>query len=375
MADKQLPDLTAATAMNGADLFLTRQDATTEDRKVSGTVMKTFMQDGLFVKASDSTDDISEGASNLFYTGERVDDRVAALLTAGTNMTLNYDDGAGTLTIDGPAIPAVPVDSVFGRTGDVVAASGDYDAEQVSYDNTASGLSASDVQAAVDELQAAHSDFFAPASQTTDDISEGASNLFYTGERVDDRVAALLTAGTNMTLSYDDGAGTLTIDGPDIPSVPVDSVFGRTGDVVAASGDYDAGQVSYDNTASGMSASDVQAAVDELAAGKADKLIAINAQSGTSYTLVAGDAGGYVRFDNASPIALTVPPNSAVAYAVGTMISVRQAGVGQLSLIEGSGVTINTPQTLKLSGQGAAATLIKVSTNTWDLVGDLEALS
>lgn len=263
MADKQLPDLTAATAMNGADLFLTRQDATTEDRKVSGTVMKTFMQDGLFVKASDSTDDISEGASNLFYTGERVDDRVAALLTAGTNMTLNYDDGAGTLTIDGPAIPAVPVDSVFGRTGDVVAASGDYDAEQVSYDNTASGLSASDVQAAV----------------------------------------------------------------------------------------------------------------DELAAGKADKLIAINAQSGTSYTLVAGDAGGYVRFDNASPIALTVPPNSAVAYAVGTMISVRQAGVGQLSLIEGSGVTINTPQTLKLSGQGAAATLIKVSTNTWDLVGDLEALS
>ena len=31
MADKQLPDLTAATAMNGADLFLTRQDATTEE--------------------------------------------------------------------------------------------------------------------------------------------------------------------------------------------------------------------------------------------------------------------------------------------------------------------------------------------------------
>lgn len=31
-------------------------------------------------------------------------------------------------------------------------------------------------------------------------------------EAVDDRVAALLTAGTNITLTYNDGAGTLTID-------------------------------------------------------------------------------------------------------------------------------------------------------------------
>lgn len=31
-------------------------------------------------------------------------------------------------------------------------------------------------------------------------------------EAVDDRVAALLVAGTNITLTYNDGAGTLTID-------------------------------------------------------------------------------------------------------------------------------------------------------------------
>lgn len=33
-------------------------------------------------------------------TQEEVDDRVAALLIAGTNITLTYNDGAGTLTID-----------------------------------------------------------------------------------------------------------------------------------------------------------------------------------------------------------------------------------------------------------------------------------
>ena len=46
---------------------------------------------------------------------------------------------------------------------------------------------------------------------TTDVVSEGSSNLYFTNERVDDRVAALLVAGTNVGLTYDDTANTLTI--------------------------------------------------------------------------------------------------------------------------------------------------------------------
>ena len=45
----------------------------------------------------------------------------------------------------------------------------------------------------------------------TDSIGEGSSNLYHTNERVDDRVNALLTAGTGISLSYDDAAGSLTI--------------------------------------------------------------------------------------------------------------------------------------------------------------------
>src|SRR6056300_1578282 len=48
-----------------------------------------------------NTDDLAEGTTNLFYTNERVDDRVAALLVGGNNITATYDDAAGTLTIDG----------------------------------------------------------------------------------------------------------------------------------------------------------------------------------------------------------------------------------------------------------------------------------
>ena len=39
-----------------------------------------------------NTDNIGEGSSNLYHTNERVDDRVNALLTAGTGISLSYDD-------------------------------------------------------------------------------------------------------------------------------------------------------------------------------------------------------------------------------------------------------------------------------------------
>jgi len=50
--------------------------------------------------ATKSTTDLSEG-TNLYYTDERVDDRVGALIIGGNNITSTYDDAAGTLTLDG----------------------------------------------------------------------------------------------------------------------------------------------------------------------------------------------------------------------------------------------------------------------------------
>lgn len=48
---------------------------------------------------NDDTDNLSEGSTNLYFTNERVDDRVAALFQAGTGITLTYDDAGNTLTI------------------------------------------------------------------------------------------------------------------------------------------------------------------------------------------------------------------------------------------------------------------------------------
>jgi hypothetical protein len=100
----------------------------------------------------------------------------------------------------------------------------------------------------------------------------------------------------------------------------------------------------------------------------------INAQTGTTYTFVLGDAGKLVTSSNASAQTLTVPPNSSVAYTVGTQILVTQVGTGRLTLAEGSGVTINSGDSMKsLSDQYCLASLIKTATDTWLLMGNLQA--
>ena len=106
----------------------------------------------------------------------------------------------------------------------------------------------------------------------------------------------------------------------------------------------------------------------------ATAMIAINAQTGTTYTTVLADDGKLVTCDNASPIALTIPPNSSVAYGIGTQINIAQLGAGQVTITAGAGVTLNSAGAkLKLSAQYAVATCVKTDTNTWFVVGNLSA--
>ena len=71
---------------------------------------------------------------------------------------------------------------------------------------------------------------------------------------------------------------------------------------------------------------------------------------------------------------VTVPPNTSVAFAVGTQIDVIQGGAGKVTFAQGSGVTINSFNSFKsLIGRYAGATLIKRANDEWDLVGSLTA--
>jgi|GEM_PF-2525456 len=98
----------------------------------------------------------------------------------------------------------------------------------------------------------------------------------------------------------------------------------------------------------------------------------INAQV-ASYPLVLADQFKMVTMTSGSAMDLTVPLNSSVAYPVGTRIDITQLGAGQVTVVATGGVTINATPGLKLSGQYAAASLVKTATNTWLLIGSLSA--
>jgi hypothetical protein len=105
-----------------------------------------------------------------------------------------------------------------------------------------------------------------------------------------------------------------------------------------------------------------------------NETIPLNTQTGTTYTLVAGDAGELITLSNASAITLTVPTNASVPFAIGTQITITQANSGQVTVAGAVGVTVNAADNfLKLRTQWSAGTLIKTGTNSWILIGDISA--
>jgi hypothetical protein len=97
-----------------------------------------------------------------------------------------------------------------------------------------------------------------------------------------------------------------------------------------------------------------------------------DAETGTTYTLVAGNLNQLVTLNNASSITLTVPPS---VFSAGDVINIAQIGAGQVTLAQGAGVTINstgaTATAPKLRARYSAASIICTASNTFLVVGDI----
>ena len=104
--------------------------------------------------------------------------------------------------------------------------------------------------------------------------------------------------------------------------------------------------------------------------------VAINAQTGTTYTFAASDAWNtMVTLSNASAIAVTIPTNATTAFPVGTVLNFAQTGAGQVTVSGASGVTLTstgaTAATPKTRAQYSAGSAIQTSANNWLVIGDL----
>jgi plastocyanin len=95
---------------------------------------------------------------------------------------------------------------------------------------------------------------------------------------------------------------------------------------------------------------------------------AVNAQTGTTYTLVQGDNGRVITMNNASAITLTIPSG----LTAGFNCMIVQYGVGTVT-IAGSGVTVvNRSNYTKTGGQYAIVTIVSPVTNTFITGGDMQ---
>lgn len=91
-----------------------------------------------------------------------------------------------------------------------------------------------------------------------------------------------------------------------------------------------------------------------------------------AFTLAAADAFTQIKCDSASTLVATVPLNSTVPFPIGVQIDLLQYGAGKVTVSPVSGsVTIRAKGgLLSTNGQYTMATLEKIGTDEWLLIGD-----
>jgi hypothetical protein len=97
-------------------------------------------------------------------------------------------------------------------------------------------------------------------------------------------------------------------------------------------------------------------------------------QKTAAYTLsLLSERDSLIEVGSASAVSVTIPPDSAVNYPIGTSVDILQTSTGQVTIAAGAGVTVNATPGLKLRTQWSSASLLKRAANTWIVMGDLSA--
>ena len=202
-------------------------------------------------------------------------------------------------------------------------------------------------------------------------ITSGATGTFVSG------------GSATSTVSYVDNTGTLV-------GYAKTSVFTAKGDLAVATGSLTLGKlatapngyylVTDSSTATGLKWLEITPVTESGAANLSNKVLtapqinlAINTQTTNAYDPLLADNGKLTTLDNSLAIGVTIPLNATQAFPIGAQLHFAQIGDGTVTFIPATNaVIIGATPGFKLRTKWSTATLTKIATNTWILVGDLK---
>ena len=205
--------------------------------------------------AAADTDDLSEGASNLYFTQGRARASIS-VSDAGGDGSLAYDSATGVITYTGPSASEVRAHLSVTDNGGDGSLSYDSSTGVISY----TGPSAAEVRAHLSagnmldfsggEFSVNASDFSASAdaafdtrlaTKDTDDLAEGSSNLYFTEGRARASIS-VSDAGGDGSLTYDSSTGVIEYTGPSAAEVRAHLSAGTGVSYNSATGQISIGQ-------------------------------------------------------------------------------------------------------------------------------------
>lgn len=140
-----------------------------------------------------TTDDIAEGVTNLYLTSERIDDRIDALIIAGTGISKNYNDAGNSLTITNTS----PDQTVTLTSGTGISASGTYPNFTVA-------------NSAPDQTVVLNNGTGISVTGTYPSFTLATTITQYTDELAQDAVGTILVDSSSIDFTYSDGTPSIT---------------------------------------------------------------------------------------------------------------------------------------------------------------------
>ena len=166
---------------------------------------------------SASANSIQIATSQITGLKEYVQDEAYGALADGEGINISYDDGSGIITISGEDASDTNKGIASFSSTDFTVSSGDVTIKDEKIQDVVGGMLTGNTETGI-TVTYEDSDGtidFAVADQftthTTDNLSEGSSNKYFTDERAQDAVNTALTAGTGITKTYNDNDNTITI--------------------------------------------------------------------------------------------------------------------------------------------------------------------